>query len=354
MGILVWQVFPIHFAVRDDDVVIEKAATMMKEMVRMLYNHASIVIWSVAKEPQIYPLRATHRNNNYGRLCEIMYEAGKTVDPIRWMHKGDYGEGVQNFTPGYCLPGDTDVRKHPLKPQIVEFHTSALPCMETMKQIMAEEDLWPPNWDRWSWLGFQYNIWINNQKIEIGRSLEEFIENSQSYAYRANKEIIEFLRQRKYAPVASMFYHYWNDPFPQIGCGLLDYFRRPYRHYDSLALCYTPVLVSLEWCRDTHVLGFEKVYRPDETFVAKIWSTNDRGEVLPDCSVGWKVQDEAGKVIAEKELVVSIPADASRVIDVLSVPLLDQRGRLLTVRMTLRDGGGATLSTNAFPFRVST
>jgi beta-mannosidase len=81
MGFLVWQNFPLHYCYSDSDELIERAAPMMREMVRMLHNHACIGMWSVFKEPQIYAL--PDMPNNYGRLCEALYEAGKTVDPVR-------------------------------------------------------------------------------------------------------------------------------------------------------------------------------------------------------------------------------------------------------------------------------
>ena len=72
MGFLVWQVFPLHYTYSDSDDVIERTSPMMAEMVRMLYNRPSIVIWSVFKEPKVYALEP--KLNNYGRLCQIMYE----------------------------------------------------------------------------------------------------------------------------------------------------------------------------------------------------------------------------------------------------------------------------------------
>ena len=84
-------------------------------MVQMLYNHACIGIWSVFKEPKVYFL--PNRPNNYGRLCQIMWEAAATVDPIRWVHKGDYDEGVKNVMVGYVMPGDVDIKKMKIEAQ---------------------------------------------------------------------------------------------------------------------------------------------------------------------------------------------------------------------------------------------
>ena len=72
----------------------------------------------VFKEPKIYAL--PNKPNNYGRLCQIMYEMARTVDPVRWVHTGDYEEGVQNLMIGCCAPGDTDMKRKEVKPQIAQ------------------------------------------------------------------------------------------------------------------------------------------------------------------------------------------------------------------------------------------
>lgn len=353
MGILVWQVFPMHYVHSDSDELIERAAFMMKEMVRLLYNHPSVVVWSVFKEPTVYPISDRPRPNNYGRLCQIMYEAGKTVDPIRWMHKGDYEEGVQNFTLGYCQPADIDVRKVNLRPMIVEFHTGELPCLETMKQIMPEEDLWPPNWDKWSYLNLRYHSTLNFQKIDMGGSLEEFIKNSGSYSFKMTKEQIEFLRQRKYSPVGSMFHYFWSDPYPCIGCGVFDYYGRPYKRYDAFKQVYTPVLVSLEWCKDKHILGRDKIYSPGDKFVGKIWITNDLAQEFPNCTLSWRIVDSEKNVLLDGENTIFVPKDASWVVDTLTWPIPDDCKGVYKVEMDLKDEKGKVLSQNFFPFRVS-
>ena len=95
----------------------------------------------------------------------------------------------------------------------------------------------------------------------MGNSLEEFIDNSQSYAARNIKEQGEFCRQRKYTPVGSMYLYFFSDPCAVIGSGLLDYFRRPYqKSYDVFKTIYTPVLVSLEWNKDPFIVGWQKTY----------------------------------------------------------------------------------------------
>lgn len=355
MGFLVWQVFPMHFFYSDSDELIERASVMMKEMIKMLYNHPSIVIWSVAKEPteHFIPSPPYKLKNNYNRLCQIMYESGKTVDPIRWIHKGDYfTEGTQNFTPGFCAP-NKDIREIKLEPIIAEFHSFSLPGIRTMKKILSRNDLWPPNWDKWAYLSFRYNSVFNYQKIEMGESLSQFIKNSQNFAYRAEKEIVEFLRQRKYSPIAAMFHYYWIDPYPCIGCGVMDYFRRPYPHYYAIRDTYHKVLVSLEWCKNERILGVEKTYRSGEEFIAKLWVTNDTEKEYPKSKLNWKiVNSNNSEKIGSIEL--SIPKDESVVVGNIFWQIPNGKSGNYNVEMRLIDSNNKLLSKNHFEFKVVT
>ncbi|HXF61662.1 MAG TPA: glycoside hydrolase family 2 TIM barrel-domain containing protein [Caldilineaceae bacterium] len=350
MGFLLWQVFPMHYCYSDSDDLIEQAAPMMRQMVEMLYNHACIGMWSVFKEPKVYGL--PNRPNNYGRLCQIMYEAAKTADPIRWVHRGDYEEGVKNIMIGYVMPGDVDIKKMKMEPNIVEFGCGALPCRETLTSFIPADKLWPPDWDTWEYYCLFYNITFNFSKISMGNSLDEFIENSQRYAARNIKEQAEYVRQRKYQPMGSMYLYFWNDPFPGIGSGLLDYYRRPYRSYEVFQQIYTPVLVSLEWNKDPYYVGWQKVYHPGDTFVGKVWITNDHLEPIYNVQLAWRLLRADGDVIQQAQRQIALPADSSKITDHIVWPIPAGTQGLYRVEMCLTGQDGATLSSNDFEFMV--
>ncbi len=344
MGFLVWQVFPLHYCVSDSDDFIDRAGEMIREMGEMLYNHASIGMWSTFKEPEIYNF--TERPNNYFRLCEILKETLGTVDPTRWIHKGDYREGVQNFMIGCCHDGDTDVKKVTFQPDVVEFGAQSIPCMETLKTFIPEDKMWPPHWDTWEYWGLFYDLTFKFAKVEMGNSVEEFINNSQEYEAKVVKEQIEACRQRKYAPVGSMYLYYWSDACPMIGSGLLDYYRRPYKVYDSMKAVYTPVLISLEWNADPYIIGRDKIYQPSTTFTGKVWITNDLG-ALKDCKVEWQIVNKTtGAVACKNSFVSNLEPDSAYVIDhiVWNIPK-DTSGEYV-IKMKVIDNAGTELSDN--------
>ncbi|HET9723398.1 MAG TPA: glycoside hydrolase family 2 TIM barrel-domain containing protein, partial [Actinomycetota bacterium] len=309
MGFLVWQVFPLHYCVSDSDSLIERASDQIRDMGLMLCNHACIGMWSVFKEPEVYLL--PDKPNNYHRLCPILKETLGTVDPTRWIHLGDYREGVLNLMIGYCWDGDTHLDEVDLPPNIVEFGAGSIPVRETLDTFIPPDKLWPPDWDTWEYHGFFYNLAFNFAKVQMKDTLEEFIDAYQAYEALVVKEQIEYLRQRKYRPIASMFLYYWSDPCPIMGSGLLDYYRRPYQVYDAMKDVYTRVLVSLERDVKPYVIGREKVYERGTAFTGTVWVTNDFPHRIDGARVTWRIERiDTGEVVLENALTAKLAEDS--------------------------------------------
>jgi beta-mannosidase len=352
MGFLVWQVFPLHYCVSDSDDLIERASEQIRDMGLMLCNHASIGMWSVFKEPEVYLL--PDKPNNYHRLCQVLKETLGTVDPVRWIHLGDYREGVYNLMIGYCWDGDTDLNKVELPPQIVEFGAGSIPGVDTLKTFVPEDKLWPPDWDTWEYHGFFYNLAFDFAKVEMKDTLEEFVDAYQAYEALVVKEQIEYLRQRKYRPIASMYLYYWSDPCPIMGSGLLDYYRRPYRVYEAMKAVYTRVLISLEREADPYILGREKVYERGTPFRARMWVTNDFPFAIRDAQVSWKLVDvDTGEVVDKNAFTATLSADSVDEVDHLRWDIPDAaRPGSYRVAMQVLGSDGQTLSTNAMDLTV--
>ena len=157
----------------------------------------------------------------------------------------------------------------------MEFGAGSIPVRASLEAFVPPEKLWPPDWDAWEYHGFFYNLSFGFAKVQMQDTLEAFIDAYQTYEALVVKEQIEFLRQRKYRPVASMYHYYWRDPCPIMGSGLLDYYRRPYRVYEVFEAVYGRVLISLERDVKPYVIGREKVYERGSSFTATVWVTND-------------------------------------------------------------------------------
>jgi len=353
MGLLMWQVFPLHYCVSDDDDLIMRASDMIRDMGYMLTNHACMGMWSVYKEPEIYFL--PDKPNNYFRLCQILKETLKSVDPTRWVHLGDYREGVTNIMTGCCSDGDTNVKDKIIPPNIVEFGSQSLPCLETLKTFIPEDKLWPiTDWDLWEYWGLFYSNTFKFAKVEIGNSIEEFISNTQEYEAISVKEQIEFLRQRKYNPVGTMYLYYWSDACPMIGSGLLDYYRRPYKVYDAMQMVYTPVLISLEPCMTPYVLGRKKVFEAGKSFTARVWVINDHYHKVDKARIHWEIVDQSTKrAVGENGYVLNLPEDSAEIADHIIWPApAEETGKEYRVNLSVTADDGAILSRNYFDFTL--
>ncbi|MCL2863904.1 MAG: beta galactosidase jelly roll domain-containing protein [Lachnospiraceae bacterium] len=355
LGLLMWQVFPLHYCVSDSDDFISRASDMTRDMGMMLTNHACMGMWSVYKEPEIYFL--PDKPNNYHRLCKVLKETLKQVDPVRWVHLGDYREGVMNIMLGCCNDGDVDVNDKIIPPHIVEFGNQALPCMETLKTFIPEDKLsvWPPeDWDIWEYWGLFYSNTFKFAKLPMGNSLEEFIEITQDYEANAVKDQIEFLRQRKYYPVSTMYLYYWSDACAMIGSGLLDYYRRKYKVYDYMQQVYTQVLISLEPTMHPYRLGREKVFEVGNSFTAKVWVNNDHWHKVENATIAWEVVDVAEeKVVASRKFTLDLLPDSVEIPDHIVLPLLaEYAGKAFKVNMSVVGLDGEVHSENWLDFKV--
>jgi beta-mannosidase len=351
MGFLVWQVFPLHYCVSDADDMIERASDMIRDMGQMLTNHASIGMWSVFKEPEVYLL--PDMPNNYHRLCPVLRETLRTVDPVRWIHLGDYREGVYNLMIGYCWDGDTHLDEVELPPNIVEIGAGSIPVRETMEAIIPAGELWPPDWDTWEYHGFFYNLAFGFAKIEMTDTLDELIDAYQRYEALVVKEQVEYLRQRKYRPIASMFHYYWRDPCPIMGSGALDYFGRRYQVYDALRAVYTQVLISLERDAKPYIIGREKVFEPGALFAGTVWVTNDFPRDV-DARIAWRIErTDDGDVVLGHELLATLTLDSAIQADRIEwpIPMTTPQG-VYRVVMQVEEIDGGILSTNTTDISV--
>ena len=217
---------------------------------------------------------------------------------------------------GYCWDGDTDLNRIALEPNIVEFGAGSIPVLETLKTFVPPDELWPPDWDTWELNGFFYNLAFGFAKVQIKDSLEEFIESYQRYEALVVKEQIEYLRQRKYRPVTSMYHYYWSDPCPIMGSGLLDYYRRPYEVYQAVKAVYAGVLISLEREASPYVIGREKLYKPGGSFRARVWVTNDHAQPIDDARVFWQIlRLDTDETMCGNGLTAMLPADTAEQLD---------------------------------------
>jgi beta-mannosidase len=150
-----------------------------------------------------------------------------------------------------------------------------------------------------------------------------------------------------------MFQYFWSDPWPCLfGSGLLDYYREEYKAYGIYRLVYTPVLASVEWIKDRHIVGFPKTYRRGDSLEAQLWVTNDLPRSFEGATLRWDLLGPGGAAISSSSRAIEIEADSSRVVERVFRGLSEDEPGAYRMRLLLQDRGGEKLSENYFDYEV--
>ena len=101
-----------------------------------------------------------------------------------------------------------------------------------------------------------------------------------------------------------------------MGSGLLDYYRRRYKVYDTFTEVYGRVLISLERDAKPYIIGRPKVYDRGSMFSGRIWVTSDLTEPI-----------EGGQVVKGRILALMKMIDSGDVDSKVVITRLDADGQ---------------------------
>lgn len=346
-GMLVMQDFPLQWGYTDDAAFVADARRQAADMVHMLNNHPAIASWTLHNEPpwdapwmkDKYP---GYRPDQNKRLDDLLFADVAALDPRRVVRKlsatqehvwlGWYFGEWQHYG------GATNVA------WITEYGAQALPDLPSLKKIFDEAALWPDtgqDWDKWAFHNFQRHETFDIAKVPMGRSIDEFIRSSQAHQARVIQLAAESYRRQRYAPVSAIFQFLFNENWPSINWGVVDYWRVPKQGYDALRLAYQPVLPSIEWKKD--------VYAPGETAALGLWLINDTWENLGQLRYSVVVYRDDEQFYS-KTLPAEVTADGGVKLNELKLEHL-QPGQYAVVAEVARSDG-STLGSNRYSFTV--
>lgn len=242
-GILIWQDFPLQWEYNNSPAFIKEAASQIKDMVNLLYNHPSIFLWCCHNEPM----------KSKKKLDPVLKRTVSRIDKTRpVLANSNFSEHPY---PGWFVGKMEYFSAIPGKPLPSEFGAQALPNLATLKKIFTKKDLWPPNWDKWSYHNFVYEPTFYIAGIKKGKSIQEFIKNSQKYQAQLLKFAIEQYRTHKFTEIKGIFQFMFVDPWPCISYSVLDYFRRPKKGYYTLKEVYQPLLLIYHQEKKIYTIG---------------------------------------------------------------------------------------------------
>lgn len=302
-GMLVFQDLPltdtyVYHARADEARFFESSARQqLAEMVAMLQNHPSIVLWTAHDDPpwlatnfDLGDVHAVRQNHSIDQDLKALFEK---LDPTRPALAAS-GDVDLHLMQGWADGSWRDIGL--VEPLMVSaFGAQSLPAAdsEAWDEIRVR---WPVADDEpaWRYAGFQPVNWAERGVglPSAHRSLDEYIADSQAYQAGLVRFAAEHMRTRKFEACWGAFAYHLVDPFPGIGFGLLDGTRRAKPALEALTQAFKATRVIIE------PLGFEPsrpfgvTQNPRVPFAARLVVVNEDAEVTGRGMVRWSLARE--------------------------------------------------------------
>jgi len=242
-GIMVWQDFALQWEYVDTPEFINEAVRQIRDMVNLLHNNPSVVVWCCHNEPVA----------KAAKLDDMLYKAASEEDSTRVIFKSS--DFYEHPYPGWFWGHYRYFLSLVGKPFPSEFGAQALPGEATLKKMFSKKDLWPPNWIKWAYRDFVYEQTFHIAGVKQGKTLKDFIENSQNYQSDLIKFAVETYRQHKWSQITGLFHFMLLEPWPAISYSVTDYLRNRKKGFLTLKKSFQPLAVLASLQRRTYGLG---------------------------------------------------------------------------------------------------
>jgi beta-mannosidase len=302
-GMLVFQDLPltgtyVYHSRADEAKFFETAAREQQaEMVAMLHNRPSIVLWIAHDEPPWLAtnfdqgdVHAVRQNHSVDQDLKASFEKMDSSRPA----VAASGEIDLHLMLGWSEGSWTDIAR--VEPMMVTaFGAQSLPAVDSPAWEKMEKR-WPVADDEPAWRhsGFQPVNWAERGVglPSAHQSFESYVEESQAYQADVVRYAAEHLRTRKFESCWGAFAYHLVDPFPAIGFGMLDGARQPKAALAALTEAFKPTRVIAEPLAFEPARPFGFLQNPDVPFAARLVVVNDDPAVMGRGTVRWTVERE--------------------------------------------------------------
>jgi len=276
-GILVWQDFALQWTYENSPEFTANAIAQIKDMVRILFNHPSIVFWCCHNEPgeQINSL------DHYLENTVLSEDSSRIVRTASNYEEHPYD--------GWYWGVKEHFAAAPMGPLVTEFGAQALPELQTLKKFIPEQKLFPPEKELWEYHNFQFDQTFNIAKVELGNDITSFIQNSQRYQADLLDTAVNFYRRKRFNGITGIFQFMFIDCWPSITWSIVDYYGIKKSGYEALKQVYQPLFISI-FLRQNR-------YYPGKKFHMDIYIINDLHKVFKDARLKFSLDNDRLTVI---------------------------------------------------------
>lgn len=272
-GLMVWQDFPLQWGYQDTAEFHQQAVSQVGDMIRQFGHHPSIIHWTLHNEPPWNAAWMKWKYKDYDpqqnkQLDDKLYQTAKALDNSRPITAISSTE--EHPWLGWYSNHWLDYAKPTKLHTIAEFGAQALPDRFTLAKILGEEPELPTSkadWKQWEYHNFQRKETLEIAKVPQGKTLEQFITNTQQYQAQLTQLAAESYRRQAYQPVGSLFQFMLVENWPSMNWAVVDFWRKPKPGYYAMQRAYQPILPSLAWNKVDYVAG--------ESVTVGAWALND-------------------------------------------------------------------------------
>ncbi|MGQ9631059.1 MAG: glycoside hydrolase family 2 protein [bacterium] len=292
----------------------DRVQRQLEEMVHLLYNHPSIIMWTVHSSPPWCDTGPTSVAGDGNRSLDV---EGKRfiegLDPTRPVMAAS-GEFDDRIDLGWKSGSWADLR-NVQSAFPMEFGAQSLPNRDSPFWDDVETG-WPVRPDDPSWLyaGYQPRNWIHRgvgppQKFA---SLNDYIRRSQEYQGFLCWYAVEQLRIKKFRPTGGMVHYMLFDCHPAISHSVVDYYRRAKGGYYALRRAYNPTHVCIDPGGEFKVVDRRIHYEPGGSISFDLYITNDLPDVGGEATLHWSIRRERSDRRVRRPLVRSLRKSLQR------------------------------------------
>jgi len=352
LGMLVWQDFPLQWIYRRD--VLPEAQRQVRQMVELLYNHPSIVLWCMHNEAVHVADTRDERwltklrtyvsvflyNWNRDVLDSALQREVATIDTTRpsVRSSGEYaiplwhkGTDTHFYYGWYKIYGALEtweklIETFPNNARFVtEFGAQSFPNYESAIKFM-DADIRQLDvatlMRKHSFQPHMLSYWMD---WRAAPDLSHLIDMTQDYHIMINRHYIDRLRLRKYAPTGGILPFMFTDANPAISWSIIDYWRVPKRVYYAMQLAFRPQYIFCVMARTRIARG--------ETLNLPITVVNDAHDAVA-VTIEVAVTAPDGSRIAYNRLQRTLPSDCMAMqVDELRITPIQTGRYLLELRL---------------------